>query len=239
MALAGVVVMGTDLSAWTALSSSSSVLRSIQMSFTRGDALIVAAAFLYTLHVVKLGYWAKRTSPLKLATAKSTVQTTFSLCFVALLWNYGVATASESVVQGVESIAAASQGLASFALATGREIVTFFGTFVSKVSSGQVSPSSLCKLAGTVLWCGTVGNAYVLYAQSYGQRTVKPSDANLLYSLQPIFTALFAYMFLGETMDAAGFVGGALILAAVYLVAAETLLSGSSSSRTKSESTHR
>jgi drug/metabolite transporter (DMT)-like permease len=228
VAFAGVVAMGMDPSAWT---SSSSIMSSIQLGFTRGDALIVAAASLYTLHVVRLGYWARRTPPLWLATAKSAVQATFSLCFVGFLWYYystissSFAISDSAVHLDLESLASVSQGLSALALSAGKEIATFFGTFASKLSSGQILPSSLVKLAGTVLWCGTVGNAYVLYAQSYGQRSVKPSDANLLYSLQPIFTALFAYLFLGETMDASGLVGGALILSAVYLVASGTLWS--------------
>lgn len=41
------------------------------------------------------------------------------------------------------------------------------------------------------------------------------------YSLQPIFTAIFAYSLLGETMNASGFLGGALILSAVFLVASK------------------
>jgi drug/metabolite transporter (DMT)-like permease len=48
---------------------------------------------------------------------------------------------------------------------------------------------------------------------------VGPSNANLVYSLQPIFTAVFAFVLLGESMDPMGFVGGGLILAAVMLVA--------------------
>jgi len=65
----------------------------------------------------------------------------------------------------------------------------------------------------------------VLYAQSYGQRYVRPSEANLVYSLQPIFTALFAYAILGETMETAGYLGGGLILSAVYLVASKSISS--------------
>lgn len=41
------------------------------------------------------------------------------------------------------------------------------------------------------------------------------------YSLQPLFTASFAYILLGETMDTSGYVGGGLILAAVLLVASK------------------
>jgi drug/metabolite transporter (DMT)-like permease len=61
---------------------------------------------------------------------------------------------------------------------------------------------------------------YSIYAQSFGQRRVDPTDANLIYTIQPIFTALFAYFLLGETLGPAGFVGGSLIGVAVYLIAA-------------------
>jgi drug/metabolite transporter (DMT)-like permease len=214
VALAGVVVMGLDASALSALS-----LDSLHVVFTRGDALIVAAALLYTLHVVKLGYWAKQTTPLKLSTAKSIVQTALSLCFVAAL-SFAAVSA-----QGAGSL---PPGLAASALGKGKEIVQFFASVATQWSTGQMAVPSWGKVVGTILWCGTVGNAYVLYAQSYGQRLVRPSDANLVYSLQPIFTAFFAYLFLGETMGATGLAGGALILLAVSLVATETL-SGRSS----------
>jgi hypothetical protein len=45
-----------------------------------------------------------------------------------------------------------------------------------------------------------------------------PTNANLIYTFQPIFTALFAWTFLGETMGPAGFVGGFIIGSSVYLV---------------------
>jgi len=37
--------------------------------------------------------------------------------------------------------------------------------------------------------------------------------------MQPLFTALFAWWLLGETLGSAGVVGGALIASAIYLVA--------------------
>jgi drug/metabolite transporter (DMT)-like permease len=40
----------------------------------------------------------------------------------------------------------------------------------------------------------------------------------LIYTCQPIFTALFAFWLLGETLNPAGYVGGALIGSAVLLV---------------------
>ena len=49
--------------------------------------------------------------------------------------------------------------------------------------------------------------------------TSSPTKANLIYTFQPIFTALFAYLLLGETMGPTGFLGGGIIAMAVYIVA--------------------
>jgi hypothetical protein len=46
------------------------------------------------------------------------------------------------------------------------------------------------------------------------------------YTFQPIFTALFAWTFLGETMGPAGFVGGFIIGSAVYLVVSANATDG-------------
>jgi drug/metabolite transporter (DMT)-like permease len=60
--------------------------------------------------------------------------------------------------------------------------------------------------------------AYTIYAQSYGQRRVRPATANLIYTAQPICTAAVAWLVLGEAMGPAGYAGGALVGAAVLLV---------------------
>ena len=56
--------------------------------------------------------------------------------------------------------------------------------------------------------------AYTIWAQSFGQRGVAPSRANLIYTSQPVFSALFAFGLLGERPTAATVAGGGLILAA-------------------------
>ena len=57
-----------------------------------------------------------------------------------------------------------------------------------------------------------------------------PSDMfpNLIYTFQPIFTALFAWVLLGETMGPAGIFGGAIIATSVYIVASSNLAESSS-----------
>jgi drug/metabolite transporter (DMT)-like permease len=61
--------------------------------------------------------------------------------------------------------------------------------------------------------------AYTIYAQSYGQRRVSATDANLIYSVQPVFSAFFAWALLGEQLDIFGYIGAFLIGLAVWIVA--------------------
>ena len=60
-----------------------------------------------------------------------------------------------------------------------------------------------------------------MYAQSYGQKYVKPETANLIYTIQPLYTALFAWLLLGETLGPLGYGGGMVVLLAVLLVATD------------------
>jgi len=213
LALAGIGAMGLDLDAVTkagAATAGAFPLLPVDLAgLTRGDAAIIGAALLYTMHVVRLGYWANRASPLNLASAKSIVQAVLSVGLVCILLGVGG--------EGAPSFSAT--GILSSAREAGREMHHFFDDFSAAWSSKSISALSLSKLVGATVWSGLIGTAYVLYAQSLGQQSVRPTDANLVYSLQPIFTALFAYILLGETMNKAGYVGGGLILSAVYLVA--------------------
>jgi drug/metabolite transporter (DMT)-like permease len=65
---------------------------------------------------------------------------------------------------------------------------------------------------------------------------LSPTNANLIYTFQPIFTALFAFLLLGETMGPAGFVGGGVIASAVFLVASTSFSEPMSSPTSDSES---
>lgn len=205
LALLGVAVIGVDTSALSDISQ-------ISFVFSKGDALMLGAAFLYSLHVVRLGRWANEMNPLTLSSAKSVVQAVLSSGLIVAL--VGFAASSVDIVYS---------GLLVSVKGAGTEILQFFGTFSRNLASGELPSSSLGKILGATVWSGVVGTAYVLYAQSLGQQSVRPSDANLVYSLQPVFTALFAYLLLGETMSSMGFIGGSLILGAVYLVASKSL----------------
>jgi drug/metabolite transporter (DMT)-like permease len=208
LAFAGVVVMNLNGDSGPFLDALS--LSDVQEAFTSfsvGDALILLAAVSYSMHVVRLGGYAKELAPLNLAASKATVEATLSLCLVALL------------LVGADSFDDETSGLLAYATEAGHEIATFFATMKESLASDAIPSSALLPAVGAVFWTGWVTCAYTIYAQSFGQRRVQPVTANLIYTVQPLFTALFAWMLLGETLGPAGVAGGSFIAAAVYMVA--------------------
>ena len=88
--------------------------------------------------------------------------------------------------------------------------------------AGSIGNGAGLAAFGAVLWTGWVTCAYTIYAQSFGQRFVGPTDANLIYSTQPVFLALFAYALLHKSLGVQGYIGGGgMIGAALYLIASD------------------
>jgi drug/metabolite transporter (DMT)-like permease len=178
-----------------------------------GDAWILAAAFIYSLHVVRLERYAQESTALTLATAKATVEAVLSVALVGALMLVGSSGSSVSLP---------TSDILSLASSTGQEILQFLSFWSDSANSGGLSLSAWGPVVGAVVWTGWITCAYTIYAQSFGQSRVRPTDANLIYSLQPLCTALFAYGLLGETLGPAGIIGGALIATAVAMVATHT-----------------
>jgi hypothetical protein len=111
-------------------------------SFTQGDLLIVGAAVLYTLHVVRLGRYAKDTAPMKLAATKATSEAIFGAILVGSL----AALASTGMT--------AAGGLLGFAVDTGKDILSFFSLFTTGIATGAVPKSALISALGATLWTG-------------------------------------------------------------------------------------
>lgn len=235
IAFAGVIIMGADDGGSasgnavggdesTALSSTTTVLDSrpevpfhgaldlphlwSTLQLSRGDALIVGAALAYTLHVVRLGAYAPKTDPLKLAAAKASTEAALSV----------------ALVLGLTCIGAAHPPTPEFVARTGAEVLGYGRALVSALvalaDGGGLDGGggSLGVSVAAILWTGWVTCAYTIYAQSFGQGRVNPTDSNLIYTIQPLFSSLFAYILLGETLGFYGYVGAALIGAALWLV---------------------
>jgi drug/metabolite transporter (DMT)-like permease len=139
-AFLGLFVMGLDGKADLAGDPLSSLVLAFS-SFTKGDALILGAAVLYTMHVVRLGTYAKETTPMKLAASKATVESILSIILVI-----GLASLAPLVGQ--------QNGLIGFGAETGKEIVSFFSIFGDGFASGNIPQSALFQAGGAVLWTG-------------------------------------------------------------------------------------
>jgi len=222
IAFTGVIVMGADGSDNNVdmLSFDSIDMNQVMSSLhiSQGDFLIVLAAVAYTMHVVRLGEYAPRTIPLKLAASKATTEACLSVLLVIILTVIGSThfPSPEFVSQTASSIS------------------DYFTTITSAVMEGDIlsnqqKESSLGVSIGAILWTGWVTCAYTIYAQSFGQKRVNPTNSNLIYTTQPLFSSMFAYILLGETLGVFGYVGATLIGIALWLVSSTTVEENNSS----------
>lgn len=67
---------------------------------------------------------------------------------------------------------------------------------------------------GEVAYLGIAATALTTLLQAVGQKSVPGPQASLLYTLEPVWASLFAWIGTGEGFGRAGWTGAALILAA-------------------------
>jgi drug/metabolite transporter (DMT)-like permease len=73
-------------------------------------------------------------------------------------------------------------------------------------------PSLLGSGTWVVVYLGLVATALPTWAQVMGQRVVPPTQAAIIYALEPVFAALCSALWLGERLGGRDAIGGALIL---------------------------
>lgn len=186
LAFSGVIIMGfdgkdlslaADLAAADSTTTSStgtgtvlapltSSLSAVADTFSGGDVLIILAAVAYTMHVVRLGKYAQSTTPLQLAASKASWEAILSLTLISgLVVVHGGALGDTSTIP-------------EFLAKTSGEVTTYLATFGDSLANADTS--TLLPAFGACLWTGWVTCAYTIYAQSFGQRRVSPTDANLV-----------------------------------------------------------
>ncbi len=72
-----------------------------------------------------------------------------------------------------------------------------------------------------LLYLGTVCTVGAFSLQAYGQRYVPPEVAALIYLLEPVFAAVFAWAMLGEVMTSLQIAGAVLIFLAMIIATRE------------------
>lgn len=137
------------------------------LSVGLGEALTLAAAALYALHIIGLGRYSTSSS----ATGLATVQT-FTITAVAV---------------------------------------------VAALPGGITLPSTGGQWT-SLLYMALVAGALALWAQTWAQSHLPATRAAIVMTMEPVFAALFAVVFGGESLTARMLVGGGLVLTAMYVV---------------------
>ena len=71
-------------------------------------------------------------------------------------------------------------------------------------------------LAG-LMYLGVVASAAMFFLQAVAQRHVNANQAAVIYAMEPVFAALFAWVWLSETMTQRAMVGAVIVVGAVVL----------------------
>jgi len=85
------------------------------------------------------------------------------------------------------------------------------------LSAARAGGSDVDTVVLSVLWNGAAATALTNSLQAYGQRTVSPTTANLLYTTQPIWAALFSFLLLRDQPSVSAVFGIAVLALAVSL----------------------
>ena len=147
MAFFGLLVMGLDGKGDTITWDNPGELIS---TISQGDLLILSAAVLYTLHVVRLGNYARLTTPMKLASSKATTESILSVLLIVFLISTSSLQDRYEVFGVIEN-----DGFLTFLITTGREITSFFSSFTAGLTDGTLTKSILLPAFGSILWTGT------------------------------------------------------------------------------------
>jgi drug/metabolite transporter (DMT)-like permease len=68
-----------------------------------------------------------------------------------------------------------------------------------------------------VIYLGLAATALTTWFQTLGQKWVSAPQAAVLYTLEPVWGSLFAWIYLGERFGTSGWIGGVLILLAALM----------------------
>lgn len=112
---------------------------------------------------------------------------------------------------GQVAAAAIAVGVARLALAP---FLSGTGVFVVAESrSLALTP----QIVAAILWMALVATVVTFLAQTWAQQRMPATHAAILFALEPVFTALFAALFLGERMTRRDWSGAGLVLLGIVV----------------------
>jgi drug/metabolite transporter (DMT)-like permease len=83
--------------------------------------------------------------------------------------------------------------------------------------AAEIASALLGEDALPLLYLAVVTTAGAQWLQAIGQSRVDARDAAIIYALDPLYAAGFSWLLLGETLGERGLLGGAVVLAAVFV----------------------
>lgn len=90
-------------------------------------------------------------------------------------------------------------------------VLSFLGSLIFEPVT---LPATLSNgLLTALVVCAVFATVYAFWVQTTFQRRTTPTRAALIYMLEPVFGAVFAYLIAGEVLGMMGWIGGGLILA--------------------------
>ncbi len=88
-------------------------------------------------------------------------------------------------------------------------------TFVAAAASADLEMPRTAVVWNALVVTSLGATALGFFVQTYAQRHASPARTALILASEPAFAGLFAYLLAGETLDALGWTGAALIMAAI------------------------
>jgi drug/metabolite transporter (DMT)-like permease len=70
---------------------------------------------------------------------------------------------------------------------------------------------------GAIIYLAVMATVVTTLLQTLGQRVVPAHTSALIFVLEPVFAAVFAYLLLGESLGLSGWIGGALVAIAMLV----------------------
>jgi drug/metabolite transporter (DMT)-like permease len=155
-----------------------------------GDAWTLVTAFAYAIYVLRLEKYAGRSESGPLAAAQ--------------IWGVLPFALAGSVMLGLGRSGGAPVASGAAAVAPGAGWI--------EVAAG-IPPATWL----AVLYLALIATAMTTVLQTYGQRRVSAPEAALIFAAEPVWAALFAFVFLGERLGLRGWIGAGLVIGATVL----------------------
>lgn len=94
-----------------------------------------------------------------------------------------------------------------------------FGLVASVIFEKPALPADASEWLA-ILGLALVCSAFGFVIQPLAQKYTTPEHTGLLFALEPVFSAVFAFLFLQETLSLKGYIGAALVLGGVFAASA-------------------